>query len=78
MIKPSREEFEIKGDVIRHVPTGYTMKFHPGSRDTGIAEIGQLGRPLADGRDYEPDDIREMVRELRKLQFAGRVVFPED
>jgi hypothetical protein len=76
--KPTPEEFEVTGDVVRHVPTGYCMKFHPGSRETGVAEVGRLGQPLADGRSYEPDDIREMVRELRKTHLSRRVFFPGD
>jgi hypothetical protein len=78
LIKPTREEFEVDGDFVRHTPTGYCMKFHPGSRDTGIAEIGQLGCMLADGRRYEPDDIRTMVRDVRKAQLARRMFFPEE
>lgn len=77
MTKPMREEFEVDGDVVRHIPTGYCMKFHPGSRDTGIAEVGRLGQTLPDGRYYEPDDIRAMVREIRKGQLAKRMFFPE-
>jgi hypothetical protein len=78
VIKPTHEEFEVDGDRVRHLPTGYCMKFHPGCRDTGIAEIGQLGRTLADGRRYEPDDVRVMVRAVRKAQLARRMFFPEE
>ncbi|MET0278107.1 MAG: hypothetical protein ABW198_07220 [Pseudorhodoplanes sp.] len=78
LTKPTQEEFEVSGDVIRHAPTGYCMRFHPGSPDTGIAEVGRLGRPLADGRSYEPEEIRVMVRELRKSYLSRRVFFPED
>ncbi len=77
-IKPVRDEFETDGDAVRHIPTGYCMKFHPGSRDTGIAEVGQLGRPLPDGRDYDPEAIRTMVREVRRTHLARRVFFSEE
>ena len=73
LTKPTRDEFEIDGDAVRHVPTGYCMQFHPGSRDTGIAETGEVGRALPDGRRYEVDDIREMVREVRRTQLARRM-----
>ena len=73
LTKPTRDEFEVNGDAVCHVPTGYRMHFHPGSRDTGIAEVGEVGRALADGRRYEPDDIREMVREVRRTQLARRM-----
>ena len=73
MTKPMRDEFEIDGDAVEHVPTGYRMQFHPGSRDTGIAELGEVGRALPDGRRYEADDIREMVREVRRTQLARRM-----
>jgi hypothetical protein len=66
------EEFEITAEGITHKPTGYSFVVHARQPTSGTEKEGQLGSILKDGREYRPDEVKEMARELWRRRVLAK------
>ena len=61
MTKVTRDQFEIEGKVVRHVPTG--ARFTVGS---DFINWGRAGDVLPNGDDFERKDVLHMAIEIMR------------
>jgi hypothetical protein len=61
-MKVSREQFEMRGDQIVHVPTGAT--FWKGDEDIVRCDWGTAGQPLPSGHDYGREELKDAAHEI--------------
>lgn len=61
-MKPSIEEFEIKGDSVVHTPTNAMWSAFPGSPAVSFHRPSDLKRP--NGIDYRPEEVAHIARKL--------------
>jgi hypothetical protein len=61
-MKVAREQFELRGDQIVHVPTGAT--FWKGDEDIIRCDWGAAGELLPSGHDYSRDELMELAHEI--------------
>ena len=66
------EEFEITAEGITHKPTGYSFRAHLGQPTSATENEGHLGSVLKDGRDYQPNEVKEMARELWRRRLLAK------
>ena len=66
MSKVTRDQFEVDGLVVRHIPTA--ARFSYGS---DIIEWGRAGQTLPDGSRYERDDLLVVALEILRQVAAG-------
>lgn len=64
MKKPTPEEFEVKGDVVTHNPTGASWTASPGRPEASWHNRGNLGDVLKNGDDYWPDEVKAIALQL--------------
>ena len=63
-VKPKADEFEVNQRGITHKPTGYAFVPFPGSPGRGTANEAMLGGVLPNGRDYRPNDVKQLAHRL--------------
>jgi hypothetical protein len=66
MSKVTRDQFEVDGLVVRHMPTG--ARFSYGS---DIIEWGRAGETLSDGSQFARDDVLVVALEILREVAAG-------
>ena len=59
-----RDQFNITPRGIMHKPTDASFAPYPGEAYSGITRMGQLGNRHPNGRDFKPDDVQQMMRQL--------------
>ena len=55
--KPTRDEFDLSGNVVTHRPTGATWVAYERVKTPHSFKRGALGRTLANGDDYYPEEV---------------------
>jgi hypothetical protein len=66
MSKVTRDQFEVDGLVVRHMPTG--ARFSYGS---DVIEWGRAGETLPDGSRYSRDEVLLVALEILREVAAG-------
>jgi hypothetical protein len=66
------EEFVVKGDEVRHVPTNARFYAYAGREDIHQHQVGHMGSVLPNGDDYEEDSIWAIARRLMKEGMKKR------
>jgi hypothetical protein len=66
MTKVTEDQFEWSGDKLVHVPTG--ASFVLGSE---FINYGRAGDVLADGRDFDRGDVRQVAHSLMVRRRTG-------
>jgi hypothetical protein len=61
-MKVSREQFEVRGDRIVHMPTGAV--FWKGDKDIVNCDWGSAGETLDSGHDYDRDEVTKVAHEV--------------
>jgi hypothetical protein len=61
-MKVSADQFELRGDKLKHVPTGAV--FWAGEKDVVLCDEGTAGKPIASGHDYDQEEIKQMAWEI--------------
>jgi len=56
-VTPTLHEFDLSGNVVTHKPTGATWVAYEGVRTPHSFKRGFLGRTLANGDDYYPEEV---------------------
>ena len=59
-----RDQFNITPQGIVHKPTDAAFIPSPGDPHSGTMRLGQLGNGRSHGTEYNPEDVRRMMREL--------------
>ena len=55
--KPTLDEFDLSGNVVTHKPTGAMWVAYEGVKTPHSFKRGSLGRTLASGDDYYPEEV---------------------
>ena len=55
--KPTRDEFDLLGNVVTHKPTGAMWVAYEGVKTPHSFKRSSLGRTLASGDDYYPEEV---------------------
>ena len=58
----SPAQFEIREDLVFHLPTGAEFTPHPRREDSLVVWTGEIGRPLSSGTVYSYDDVLAAVK----------------
>jgi hypothetical protein len=61
---PTLGEFELSGNVVTHKPTGATWVAYEGVKSPHSFKRGSLGRTLANGDDYYPEEVAALAHAL--------------
>jgi hypothetical protein len=64
-MKVSPDQFELDGDRVTHTPTG--AEFWLGERDVVLCDIGEAGKPVFNGNDYSPEELKGIAWEIFQL-----------
>jgi hypothetical protein len=67
--EPKREEFEVSAGLATHKPTGASWRAGEGAQTARSFKQGSLGRTLANGDDYCPEEVAALAHQL--LREAG-------
>jgi hypothetical protein len=62
--KPTRDEFDLSGNVVTHKPTGATWVAYEGVKTPHSLKRGFLGGMLANGDDYYPEEVAAFAHAL--------------
>ena len=68
----TQEQFEINDEGIKHVPTGWHYKAHPGSPFSGNTRLGYHGSVTPSGEDYAPHEVEAMAERLWAVHVKKR------
>lgn len=63
-VEPTAEQFELKGNVVTHKPTGATWVAYDGAKTPYSFKRGALGGTLATGDDYYPEEVAMVAHQL--------------
>jgi hypothetical protein len=66
-----RDQFNITPEGIVHKPTDAAFVPSPGDPHAGTMRLGQLGNRLSNGKQYNPEDVQRMMRELWEEYVAS-------
>jgi len=61
-MKVSRDQFELRGEQIVHLPTGAV--FWKGDEGIVRCDWGAAGEPLPSGHDYSRDELMDAAHEI--------------
>lgn len=65
LIKADESQFKTEGTRVTHIPTGARFSTYPGSDSTDATiNWGQAGSVLANGDEYDRDDIATVARRI--------------
>jgi hypothetical protein len=62
--KPTRDEFDLLGNVVTHKPTGATWIAYEGVKTPHSFKRGSLERTLTNGDDYYPEEVAAFAHAL--------------
>ena len=65
-MKVSHDQFVIDGDRLTHQPTGAI--FWMGKKDVVECDWGAAGKPVFNGNDYEPEELKQVAWEVFRLE----------
>jgi hypothetical protein len=63
-VKPTLEEFEVRGNEVIHAPTNATWTAHPGVAEPHLYRRSMLGSVLPNGDDYREHEVTAMALKL--------------
>jgi hypothetical protein len=63
-VTPTLHEFDLSGNVLTHKPTGATWVAYEGVKTPHSFKRGSLGRTLANGDDYYPEEVAALAHAL--------------
>lgn len=61
---PNKDQFDLDGDKITHVPTGAYWVTYPDAAEPHVKNPGRLGEKLENGDDYYPPEVEALALEL--------------
>ena len=68
-----RDQFDTRGNMIVHTPTGAEFTANPSSRDSFLIWTGELDRNLPNGDSYSYADVLAMMKtSLARRRFRIR------
>jgi hypothetical protein len=60
----TEDQFKISDAGIKHTPTGCEFRAYPGTPYDGVRHEGYRGSKLPDGRDFNIEELDEMMKLL--------------
>jgi hypothetical protein len=72
VIRPAREQFEIRDNEVIHTPTNARWTAYTGRPTLKSYNAGLLGAVLSNGDQYREDEVREMAQGLLRYRKAER------
>lgn len=58
----TRDQFEVRADLVIHTPTGAEFIPHSGNEDSVMVWTGNIGRRLSSGIVYQYGDVLAMMK----------------
>jgi hypothetical protein len=73
----SPDQFEVRDDLVVHMPTGAEFTLHPRCEHSLVVWTGEIGRALESGAVYRYDDVLAAVKAVwreRSKSLEGAAV----
>ena len=62
--KVTRDQFEVRDDLVVHTPTGAEFTPHPEREDSVLVWTGTIGKKLSSGTVYRYADVLDVMRAI--------------
>jgi hypothetical protein len=68
-MKVSADQFELRGEKLKHVPTG--AEFWAGEKDVVLCDEGIAGKTLSSGHYYDPEEVKKVAWEIFRQEKSS-------